>query len=139
MNRKNKNVLIINDWNTYSFKSTLIKVESPPGTPVGMVQQKLTKVYPEYYIKDATGAQVLKIRGPCCMCKFCDIDFIICTLEGEEIGKVTRQFSAASLAKDYIGVNSDSFGITFPIDLDVKIKAVLLAACFLIDFMFFEK
>ena len=35
--------------------------------------------------------------------------------------------------------DSDIFGISFPMDLDVRMKAVLLAACFLIDFMYFEK
>ena len=35
--------------------------------------------------------------------------------------------------------DADIFGINFPMDLDVRMKAVLLGACFLIDFMFFEK
>jgi len=35
--------------------------------------------------------------------------------------------------------DADTFGINFPIDLDAKIKAVLIGACLLIDFMFFEK
>ena len=35
--------------------------------------------------------------------------------------------------------DADNFGINFPIDLDVKVKATLLGATFLIDFMYFEK
>jgi len=35
--------------------------------------------------------------------------------------------------------DADNFGITFPLDLDVKVKAVLVGAVFLIDFMFFEQ
>ena len=35
--------------------------------------------------------------------------------------------------------DADNFSLTFPIDLDVKVKATLLGAVFLIDFMFFEK
>ena len=35
--------------------------------------------------------------------------------------------------------DADNFGISFPMDLDVKIKATLLGAVFLIDFMFFEE
>lgn len=34
--------------------------------------------------------------------------------------------------------DADNFGVTFPMDLDVKMKATLLAATFLIDFMMFE-
>ena len=32
-----------------------------------------------------------------------------------------------------------SFAFSFPMDLDVRAKATLLGACFLIDYMFFEK
>jgi len=35
--------------------------------------------------------------------------------------------------------DADIFGINFPVDLDVRMKAVLLGACMLIDFNFFEK
>ena len=35
--------------------------------------------------------------------------------------------------------DAQNFGLTFPIDLDVKMKAVLLGATFLIDFMYFER
>ena len=35
--------------------------------------------------------------------------------------------------------DADNFGISFPMDLDVRVKATLLGALFLIDFMFFEK
>ena len=34
--------------------------------------------------------------------------------------------------------DSDNFGVSFPMDLDVRVKACCLAAVFLIDFMFFE-
>lgn len=106
-----------------------------------MVVQKLTKWYPEFRIQDADGNDVLKIRGPCCMlCAcICDTNFQVFNLDDECIGKVSRQVSAESMLKDYVGVNSETFGISFPIDLDIKIKAVLLAACFLIDFQYFER
>ena len=32
-----------------------------------------------------------------------------------------------------------SYGVGFPVDLEVRIKATLLGALFLIDFLFFEK
>lgn len=34
--------------------------------------------------------------------------------------------------------DANNFGISFPMDLDIKINAMMLGACFLIDFMFFE-
>ena len=32
----------------------------------------------------------------------------------------------------------DRFGIDFPDEVDVGVKATLLAACFLIDYLYFE-
>jgi len=45
------------------------------------------------------------------------------------VGKITKQWSG--LAKEYF-TDADNFGIQFPVDLDVKMKAVMLGACFLI-------
>jgi len=35
--------------------------------------------------------------------------------------------------------DADNLGVSFPVDLDVRLKAVLIGAVFLIDFMFFEQ
>ncbi|KAJ8048509.1 Phospholipid scramblase 1 [Holothuria leucospilota] len=55
--------------------------------------------------------------------------------ESRQIGKISKQW--AGIVKE-LATNADNFGITFPLDLDVKVKATLLGALFLIDFMFFE-
>lgn len=56
--------------------------------------------------------------------------FQVYSKDGEtKVGKITKQWSG--LAREAF-TDSDYFGITFPMDLDVKIKAVLLGACFLI-------
>ncbi len=52
------------------------------------------------------------------------------------MGKISKQWSG--LAREAF-TDSDNFGVSFPQDLDVRMKAVLLGAVFLIDFMFFEK
>lgn len=58
------------------------------------------------------------------------------TNDGSEIGKISKQWSG--LVKEAF-MDADNFGVQFPMDLDVKAKACLLGAVFLIDFMFFEK
>ena len=105
---------------------------------IGSIKQKMTNWAPEYWIKDASGNDILKIRGPCCIIECCnDIDFEVLTLEPEQqIGKITKQWTGA-LTEMF--TDADTFGITFPMDLDVKVKATLLGACFLIDFMYFER
>ncbi len=45
------------------------------------------------------------------------------------VGQIRKQWSG--IIKEYF-TDTDNFGITFPMDLDVNIKATLLGACFLI-------
>jgi Scramblase. len=45
------------------------------------------------------------------------------------VGKISKQWSG--LLREAF-TDADYFGITFPMDLDVKMKAVMIGACFLI-------
>ncbi len=45
------------------------------------------------------------------------------------MGSISKQWTG--LAREAF-TDADNFGISFPMDLDVKIKAVLFGACFLI-------
>ncbi|EDV26177.1 uncharacterized protein TRIADDRAFT_24205 [Trichoplax adhaerens] len=114
-----------------------LEVQSPPGTPIGYIEQQWSVIFPEFKILDANRNPVLRIKGPFCPCScFGDVNFEVLPLEGETpVGKITKQWSGF-LKEAY--TDADNFGITFPMDLDVKIKATLLGAVFLIDFMFFE-
>ncbi|XP_068626328.1 phospholipid scramblase 2 isoform X1 [Battus philenor] len=115
-----------------------MEVTAPPGTVIGSIEQEWSIFQPSYVIKNAAGDVVLRIKGPCCTFSICgDVEFHVYSKDGEtKVGKITKQWSG--LAREFF-TDSDYFGITFPMDLDVRIKAVLLGACFLIDFMFFEK
>lgn len=53
-----------------------------------------------------------------------------------QVGKITKQWSG--IGREMF-TDAQNFGLTFPIDLDVKMKATLLGATFLIDFMYFER
>ena len=52
-----------------------IEVQSPPGTVVGYVRQDLSFIYPWFTIENADGEPVLKIKGPCWTCKWCEVEF----------------------------------------------------------------
>ena len=52
-----------------------IEVQSPPGTTIGWVKQDCTFLFPWYSVQNADGETVLKIKGPCWQCKWCDIEF----------------------------------------------------------------
>lgn len=49
--------------------------------------------------------------------------------ESSAIGRISKQWTGFE-AEAF--TDADNFGLQFPMDLDVKIKAVLLGACFLI-------
>lgn len=115
-----------------------LEVMSPPGHVIGYVTQEWSICIPKFRIEDSTGECVLRIEGPFCTFSICgDVEFQVLSKDGStQVGKITKQWSG--LVREAF-TDADNFGISFPIDLDVNIKAVLLGACFLIDFMFFEK
>ncbi|XP_022085440.1 phospholipid scramblase 1-like [Acanthaster planci] len=117
-----------------------VNVESPPGYRIGRIRQCQSAWKPYFDIFDASDNTVLKIGGPCCACQqVCcrsDVEFNVFSAEGGiEVGKITKQWGG--MVKEYL-TEADNFGVSFPQDLDVKMKAVMVAAAFLIDFMFFE-
>lgn len=117
----------------------VLEVYSPPGTLVGTVEQEWSILEPKYSVKDAEGNVVLRIEGPMCTFSICGryVEFNVLTPDGStEVGKISKQWPG--LLKE-IFTDADVFGINFPMDLDVRMKAVLLGAVFLIDFNFFEK
>jgi len=115
-----------------------IEVQSPPGTVIGTVDQDWTFCNPSFTIKDQNGEVALTMEGPCLTYSFCgDVEFKVLSPDGStEVGKISKQWSG--LLREAF-TDSDNFGISFPMDLDVRMKATLIGAMFLIDFMFFEK
>ncbi|KAM9717987.1 phospholipid scramblase 2-like [Menidia menidia] len=115
-----------------------MEVQAPPGTTVGYVQQDWHPFLPKFSILGANKETLMKLEGPCFACNCCgDVNFELKTKDGDQpIGRISKQWSG--LLKE-VFTDTDNFGIQFPLDLDVKMKAVLMGACFLIDFMFFEK
>lgn len=57
------------------------------------------------------------------------IQLQIISLDGTQVGRISKQWSG--LTRE-IFTTADFFGINFPIDLDVRMKAVMLGACMLI-------
>ncbi|XP_042553500.1 phospholipid scramblase 1 [Dipodomys spectabilis] len=114
-----------------------IEIQAPPGVPIGYVAQAWHPCLPKFTVQNERKEDVLKIVGPCVVCSCCsDIDFEIKSLDEEVIvGKISKHWSG--FVREAF-TDADNFGIQFPLDLDVKMKAVMLGACFLIDFMFFE-
>ncbi|XP_028614806.1 phospholipid scramblase 2-like [Grammomys surdaster] len=112
-----------------------IEVQAPPGVPIGYVIQTWHPCWPTFTVQNEEERDVLKIIGPCIMCNIGgSIDFEIRSLDEDfVIGRISKHWSG--FLKEIL-TDVDSFGIQFPLDLDVKMKAVMLGACFLIVSLF---
>ncbi|XP_067880083.1 phospholipid scramblase 2-like [Heterodontus francisci] len=115
-----------------------LEVQSPPGTTIGYVKQTWHPFLPKFSVQNVERETVLRIVGPCFTCNCCgDIAFEVKPPdESRGIGRISKQWSG--LLKEAL-TDADNFGVQFPMGLNVKLKAVLIGACFLIDFMFFER
>ncbi|XP_065179721.1 phospholipid scramblase 2-like [Sycon ciliatum] len=116
-----------------------MEVEAPPGNIIGYISTEACAcLHPTFMIQDASQQNVLRIHTPICGigCCECSPKYPVRSLDGQDVGLIQKQWSG--LAKEMF-TDADNFGISFPMDLDVKMKGVMLGALFLIDFMFFEK
>jgi len=117
-----------------------VTIEAPVGNVVGKVRQAFTWWKPHFEIVGDDGNIYATIRGPCCFGAICcpDSDFPIYPKDNEttEIGKVSKVW--AGWGKELF-TDAQTFTVQFPLDMDVKQKAVFVGAVFLIDFMYYER
>jgi uncharacterized protein YxjI len=116
-----------------------IQVSTPSGQLLGTVEEEFSILYPTFNIKDASGNRVLQVQGPWCPMSFgsCGgaVVFRLLNNSGASVGTISKEWSG--FIRELL-TDSDSFSISFPYDLDPSIKAVLLAALFLIDYEYYE-
>lgn len=119
-----------------------IHVSSPPGVSIGTVEQQCGFCRPSFCVRDADRHKTLNIRGPscirgcCCFGSCCgrNIDFKLVDMKGNSVGKISKQWAGYNTVSD-----ADTFGVSFPVDLEPHMKAVVLGACILIDMIYFEE
>ncbi|CAG0923626.1 unnamed protein product, partial [Notodromas monacha] len=114
----------------------LLEARTNAGYRIGTVEQSWSLLRPTFIIKDDMGVAKLKVVGPCGRACFSssDVTFQIFSMEkpGEKLGKIVERRISNLLEKNR--TDADMFGVSFPINLDVKLKAVLIGT----DFMYFE-
>ncbi|XP_023568703.1 phospholipid scramblase 1-like [Octodon degus] len=89
-------------------------------------------------IYDNVGQDVITIRKALrcsCCCKSCCLQKLLSLEEEIVIGRISKPCTGSVRG---LLTNADKFRIQFPINLDVKSKALILGASFLIDYMYFE-
>ncbi|KAH8398739.1 hypothetical protein KR222_002138, partial [Zaprionus bogoriensis] len=107
-----------------------MEVSAPPGQFIGRVDQVYSFLRTMFHVKNSFGDVVLRIEGPICPWKCCsDVNWKVFSVNNEQIGKITKQWSG--LTRELF-TDADYFSVTFPLSLDVRMKALLFAAVFLI-------
>jgi len=121
-------------------------VECPAGSLAGSVEQCISLITPTYIIKDKEGEDKFVVEGPghlcscfkacCSCCRSRDIIFRIVDINTDhQVGCISKKWNG--VLKDVLPT-ADRFSVDFPPDIDVDLKATLLAATFLIDYLHFE-
>ncbi|CAG0901093.1 unnamed protein product [Darwinula stevensoni] len=110
-----------------------LEVFAASGQLIGKVEEEWSILFPKFRLTDPAGQKLARIAGPFCTWSICgDVK----DTDGNTIGRIAKQWSG--LLKELFTV-ADNFSVAFSPQLDVTVKALIFAATFLIDFIYFEK
>ena len=118
---------VIRPFRFYFHKADIVDSH---GNSLGVLQKRFSILRRKYSVLDSTGMEIYQLFGPLLK----PWTFIIKNND-VEYGKITKKWSG--LLKESFS-DADNFGIVFPEEWDVKLKALFLGAVFLIDFVHFE-
>ncbi|KER33264.1 hypothetical protein T265_12631, partial [Opisthorchis viverrini] len=117
-----------------------LEVEAPVGQIVGYVKEVREGCKLRFLVKDADQNTVLRIHesSSCRCCGFNrNVSFQTMSVDNTVVvGQITKQ---PTRSLQDLPINLEIFEITFPMDLDMKIKATLIGAAFLIVSLCFIK
>ncbi len=106
------------------------EVVDSQGQSLGVIQRRFSVLRRIYSVLDSSGEEIFQLFGPILHPWTFQI-----RNDGVEYGKITKKWSG--LLKEGF-TDADNFGVMFPAEWDVKLKALFLGAVFLIDFVHFE-
>jgi hypothetical protein len=118
---------VIRPFRFYFHQANIVDSQ---GNSLGVLQKRFSLLRRKYSVLDSSGKEIYQLFGPILK----PWTFIIKNND-VEYGKITKTWSG--LLKEGF-TDADNFGVTFPKDWDIKLKALFLGAVFLIDFVHFE-
>lgn len=118
---------VIRPFRFYFHRAKLVDAQ---GQMLGVVERRFSMLRRIYSVFDSSGREVFQLFGPILHPWTFQIK-----KDGKDCGKITKKWSG--LLKEGF-TDADNFGVIFPPELDVNLKALLLGAVFLIDFVHFE-
>lgn len=124
------NEVVLQVTRPFRFYFHRIEVIDSQGELLGTIERRFSILRRIYSVYNSTGKEVYQLFGPILHPWTFQI-----RKDGIEYGKITKKWSG--LLKEGF-TDADNFGVMFPVDWDVKLKALFLGAVFLIDFVHFE-
>ncbi len=100
------------------------------GQSLGVIERRFSVLRRIYAVLDGSGQEIFQLFGPLLHPWTFQIK-----RDGVEQGKITKKWSG--LFKESF-TDADTFGLVFPAEWDVKLKALFLGGLFLIDYVHFE-
>ncbi|XP_049455454.1 phospholipid scramblase family member 5 [Epinephelus fuscoguttatus] len=103
---------------------------------IGTVHQRWSMFTPLLEVCDSEGASIIRIQGSCCPYRcFSNQQFQIVSNIGEKIGTIWKKWPGFN---DEHNMDHEYFGLEVPLSMESQTKMLLLAATFLLNYMFFE-
>jgi uncharacterized protein YxjI len=107
-----------------------IHVSDGQGQRLGMIDQRFAFFARRFAVLDPSGHELAELHGPF----FRPWTFRV--MQGDaEVGRITKQWSG--LLREAF-TNADTFGVELGPSMDPRLRSLVLAATFLIDFLYFE-
>ncbi len=122
--------VILRVMRPFRFYFHRAEVVDSQGQTLGVIERRFSVLRRIYSVLDSSGEEVFQLLGPILHPWTFQI-----RNDGVEYGKITKKWSG--LLKEGF-TDADNFGVMFPAEWDVKLKALFLGAVFLIDFVHFE-
>jgi uncharacterized protein YxjI len=107
-----------------------LTVHDGDGQPIGSIEQRFSMFARSFTVRDASGAELARLHGPL----FRPWTFRV-LVRGQEVGRITKEWGG--LLREAM-TKADTFGVQFGAQMDPQLRTLVLAATFLIDFLYFE-
>ncbi len=118
---------VIRPFRFYFHRAEIVDAQ---GKSLGVIQKRFSLLRRIYSVLNSSGKEVFQLLGPILHPWTFNIKN-----NDVEYGKITKKWSG--LLKEGL-TDADNFGVVFPKEWDIKLKALFLGAVFLIDFVHFE-
>ena len=116
-----------------------VQVHDSAGLLIGSIHQRFRcwTLCGMFDVMNENEEVVYTVYTPCILTTLCCTEavFAVYNTEEEEVGSITKEFG--NVVKEAL-TDSDKFKVIFPEDANPKMKAVLLAAVILFDYLFYE-